>query len=163
MAAVTCLEGEAVWKAAEEGVWSRELAEAACGAIVEKPDGSMEEHCEKPALFSVEYRDGLRGSVLMLNGYVTDLAYAARHKNGTVEAAEFHCQGHGGVGHHAHFSYLSLNIEAMFVTGQPSYPVERTLLTSGMLEAALTSRYEGHRRLETDWLDVQYESYDQLR
>ena len=163
VAAVTCLEGEAVWQAGEQGVWSRELAEAACGAIVEKPDGSMEEHCENPALFSVEYHDGLKGSVLMLTGYVTDLAYAAHHKNGTVEAAEFHCQGHGGVGHHAHFSYLSLNIEEMFITGQPSYPVERTLLTSGMLEAALTSRYEGHRRLETDWLDVEYESYDQLR
>ena len=164
VAAVTFLEGDAVWKAAAAGVWSRELAEAACDTIDEKPDGRMEDHCEMPALFSVEYRDGLKGSVLMLNGYVTSLAYAARHKDGILEAAEFHCQSHGGGGSpHAHFSYLSLNIEEMFVTGQPTYPVERTLLTSGMLEAALTSRYENHRRLETDWLDVAYESYDELR
>ena len=63
---------------------------------------------------------------------------------------------------HAHFSYLGLNIEEMFVSGRPTWPVERTLLTSGVLEAALTSRYEGYRRLETDWLDVAYESYDEL-
>ena len=36
----------------------------------------------------------------------------------------------------------------MFLTGEAQYPVERTLLTSGILEAALTSRYEGYTRLE---------------
>ena len=48
----------------------------------------------------------------------------------------------------------------MVLTGKPTYPVERCLLTSGALEAALTSRYEGHRRLPTPWLDVQYTSFD---
>jgi len=161
--AVTCLEGDDVWRAADKGVWSRELAEAACATIPDKPSGSMEENCPNPALFSVEYRDGLRGSALMLNGYVTSLAYASRDTDGTVGAAEFYCQGHGAaVGAYAHFSYLGLNMEEMFLTGVPSYPVERTLLTSGVLEAALTSRYEGHRTIETDWLGVQYQSYDQL-
>jgi hypothetical protein len=51
----------------------------------------------------------------------------------------------------------------MFLSGQPAYPAERTVLTSGVLEAALTSRHEGHRRLETPWLNVAYTSYDALR
>jgi hypothetical protein len=162
VAAVTCLEGEAVWQAARDGRWSRALAEAACTAIANKPAGSMEEHCLDPALFLVEYRDGLRGSVLMLNGYVQDLAYAARVAGG-VEATEFHAQGHGAPdGPYAHFSYLSLNVEEMFVTGRPAYPVERTLLTTGALEAALTSRHLGHVRVETPWLDVAYRSYGHL-
>jgi hypothetical protein len=144
-------------------VWSRQLAEAACAAIPDKPQGSMEEHCRNPALFAVEYRDGLRGSALMLNGYVTDLAYAARLGDGSVEASEFHCQGHGGNGAHAHFSYLGLNIEEMFLTGVPAYPVERTLLTSGILAAAMDSRYAGHVRVPTDWLQIEYESYRELR
>jgi hypothetical protein len=161
--AVTCLEGEAVWQAARDGHWSRDLAEAACACIVNKPAGTMEEHCRNPAVFLLEYADGLRGAVLMLNGYVSDLAYAARVGN-RIQATEFYGQGHGGVaGAYAHFSYLSLNLEEMFLTGRPSYPVERTVLTSGVLEAALTSRYEGHRRLETPWLDVGYTSYDALR
>ena len=160
VAAVTCLEGEAVWKAAADGLFSLDLAEAACAEIENKPDGTMQEHCETPALFLVEYRDGFKGSVLMLNGYVTDLAYAGR-VDGQIEACEFYLQGHGGEsGAYAHFSYLSLNAEEMFVTGQPQYPVERTLLTSGILEAALDSRYRGHVRLETPWLDTSYRSYD---
>lgn len=154
--AVTCLEGDAVWQAAADGLWSRQLAEAACDRIADKPDGPMEDHCKEPALFLVEYADGFRGSVLMLNGYVHDLAYAASTPDG-IEATEFFLQGHGGAeGAYAHFSYLSLNIEEMFVSGRPTYPVERTLLTSGILEAALDSRHRGHRRLETPWLDVAY-------
>ena len=42
------------------------------------------------------------------------------------------------------------------VTGVPSTPVERTLLASGMLEAALISQREGGRRVMTDWLGVRY-------
>ena len=164
VAAVTCLEGDAVWRSAEEGLWSRELAEAACGAIEAKPEGRMEEHCENPALFIVEYRDGLRGAALMLPEYVHDLAYAAQAE-GEVVATEFFALGHGDreedkVVSHAHFSYLSLNVEEMFLTGQAQYPAERTLLTSGVLEAALDSRSAGHQRSETPWLDVAYRSYD---
>ena len=162
VAAVTCLEGEAVWRAAGEGVWSRDLAEAACACIEDKPEGGMEEHCKNPAFFLVEYRDGLRGGVLMLDGYVRDLAYAAR-VGGEIQATGVYLQGHGGEeGAYAHFSYLSLNVEEMFLTGSPSYPVERTLLSTGVLEAALTSRYEGHLRLETPWLEVAYRSYDRI-
>jgi hypothetical protein len=160
--AVTCLEGEAVWQAAKDGLWSYELAEAACACIENKPEGRMEDHCANPALFLVEYRDGLKGAILMLNGYVHDLAYAAR-TDGRIEACEYFCQGHGGPeGAYAHFSYLALNIEEMFLSGRATYPVERTLLTSGVLEAALTSRHEGYRRLQTPWLDVEYQSYDSL-
>jgi hypothetical protein len=119
----------------------------------------MEEHCQNPAVFIVEYHDGLRAAVLMLNGYVTDLAFAGR-ANGAIQASEFYLQNGAP---HAHFSYLSLNVEEMFVTGVPSYPVERTLLTSGILEAALDSRYRGHVRLETPHLDVKYRSYESLQ
>jgi hypothetical protein len=158
VAAVTCLEGDTVWQAAKDGLWSRELAEAACAPIENKPAGSMEEHCKNPALFLVEYRDGLRGAALMLNGYVTDLAYAGC-VGGVIQGTEFYLQNGEP---HAHFSYLSLNIEEMFVTGIPTYPVERTLLTSGVLEAALDSRYQGYIRLETPHLDVAYRSYENL-
>ncbi|HTE20819.1 MAG TPA: hypothetical protein VK689_20835 [Armatimonadota bacterium] len=63
---------------------------------------------------------------------------------------------------HSHFSYLSLNVEQMFLTGKATYPVERTLLTTGVLEAALESRYQGHVRVETPYLDVRYTSYERL-
>ena len=43
------------------------------------------------------------------------------------------------------------------LTGVPSWPAERTLLSSGVLEAALRSRTEGGNRLMTDWLAVRYQ------
>ena len=166
VAAVTCLEGEAAWAHGRgEGAWWRELAGAACATVIGdgRQEGDMEEHCDNPALFLMEYRDGFRGAVVMLNGYLSELAYASRRTGGEVESTWFKCQGHGGTeGAYAHFSYLGLNVEEMFLSGRPQYPVERTLLTSGVLEAALTSRYEGHIRLETPWLDVAYRSFDEL-
>lgn len=161
--AVTYYEGDAVWRAGDEGVYSLELAEAACAAIGEKPEGSMRDHCADPALFAIEYSDGTKGAVLMLNGYIKSLSYAAK-VDGQVQACEFTAQGHGGGdGAYAHFSYLSLNCEEMFLTGQPQYPVERTLLASGMLEAALDSRHRGCVRIETPWLDVRYRSYEDFK
>mgnify|MGYP001167950367 CR=1 FL=1 len=160
VAAVTCLEGNDVWQAAEEGRWSRELADAACAAIETKPDGPIEDHCNSPAVALIEYRDGLRGVALMLDGYVQDLAYAARVNGDRVVATEFFAQGHGDEdGPYAHFSYLSLNVEEMFLSGVATCPVERTLLTTGVLEAMLISRHEGHRRVDTPWLDISYECH----
>ena len=47
----------------------------------------------------------------------------------------------------AYSAALMENAEKMFMTGKAPYPVERTLLTSGMVEAALQGQVE--RRYET--------------
>ena len=156
VASVQCLEGEDVWKAADAGIWSRQLAEAACEPMEKKPDGSMEEHCGNPAAFLIEYRDGFKATVLMLNGYVSGFAFAGRVGD-EVQGTAFNLQGGEPF---AHFSYLSLNIEEMFVTGTPQYPAERTLLTTGILDAVMNSRYQGYKRIPTPYLDVTYRSYE---
>jgi hypothetical protein len=51
---------------------------------------------------------------------------------------------------------MSLNIQSMFLTGEPRYPAERTLLVSGVLDAVMNSRFQGHVRLETPQLSVAY-------
>ena len=52
-----------------------------------------------------------------------------------------------------HFSYLSLNVQKMFTTGEPQYPAERTLLATGAIDAVMRSRAAGHTVLETPWLE----------
>lgn len=155
---VQCLEGDEVWEARDRGQWSGELAEAACAPVEGKPAGSMQEQVEKPAVFLFEHADGLKTAVVMLDGYVNQFAYAGR-VGGVVQGSEFHLYPQE---HYYHFSYLDLNIQQFFLTGKAPYPPERTLLATGMIDAAMNSRHECHRRMETPWLKVAYRSYDQL-
>ncbi len=152
IAAVQCLEGDAVWKAGDTGIWSRELAQAA----VEEggtDGGAMEEQCETPAAFLIEYNDGFRATILQLNGFVREWVYAAR-VGGRMQTCELNAWGEP----YPSFSYLGLNIQQMFLTGEAQYPVERTLLVTGGLDALMNSRYQGHVRLETPQLDVAYQA-----
>ena len=152
--AVQCLEGDAVWAS---DAWDRDLCAAAVAHIEAKEDGDVREHCQNPALFLLEYADGLQAATLMLNGYTQGFGFAAR-RNGQVEGMRVLLPDSP----HPHFSYLSLNIQQMFLTGRPPYPVERTLLVSGVLEALLDSRYQGHERIETPHLQVTYQSYREM-
>jgi hypothetical protein len=52
---------------------------------------------------------------------------------------------------------LTEKIEEFLMTGKPPYPVERTLLTGGILDLVLESRVRGQKLLETPELDVSYE------
>ena len=152
---VHCLEGDAVWRGAEEGLYSRDLLDAAIGTMEVREAGTPEKHCDEPAVFLMEYVDGLKTATFILNGFTKGWAFAAR-RGDQVDAMETYLHD----APHPHFSYLSLNIHKMFLTGQPVYPVERTLLISGALEALLDSRHQGHIRVDTPHLDVSYASYD---
>ena len=53
IAAVRCIEGDAVWEAAEEGLWPRDLAAEAESRIAEVEPGRMEDNCVRPPCFSL--------------------------------------------------------------------------------------------------------------
>ena len=155
IAAVQCLEGEAVWKAGREGTWPRELAEAAEARVEPKERGRMEDNCENPTVFLLEYADGLRAATLILPGHLRGFGYAAR-VDGQVESTGYNPQ----TGLRQPFAYLGLNIQQMFLTGRPQYPVERTLLVTGALDSLMESRYRGHERIETPHLSVAYKPFE---
>ena len=155
IAAVQCLEGKAVWEAGEESTWSRELAAAAEACVEPKQAGRKEENCENPVVFLLEYADGFRAASLMLPGHLRGFGYAAR-VDGQVESTGFNRQGDRD----QPFSYQGLNLEEMFLSGLPQYPVERTLLVTGALNALMESRYLGHRRVETPHLKFDYRPFE---
>ena len=151
IAAAQCLEGESVWRAAERGLWSRELAAAAESRIHARKPGRMEDNCENPKVFLIEYRDGFRAAALLLPGHIGGFGYAARVE-GQIESAGLNRVADS----HQSFNSLALNIQRMFLSGRPQYPVERTLLVSGALEALMMSRHEGHTLIETPRLNIEY-------
>ena len=106
-----------------------------------------------PAAYFIEYRDGLKATLLMLNGAVKDFTFAARVKGAGVQSTQFFLSPEPNVTYSA---CLVRKIEELFETGRAPYPVERTLLVSGILESCLTSRLQGQKRLETPHLSVQY-------
>jgi hypothetical protein len=107
-----------------------------------------------PTAFLIEYRDGSRGTVLLLNGHVQDFTFAGRIKGEPKPApCLFYLPPPPGA---RYFDAQVAAIEKMLESGQPTYPVERTLLTTGMLEAAMESHYRRGSRVETAELDVHY-------
>jgi hypothetical protein len=166
--AVTCLEGDAVWEAGDKGVWSWTLLEHALGRSHTRNVGDIKQNTRDyipppgpatdaptrfrhPIAFVVEYVDGLRATVLILNGHVDDTTIAARISDpagggDSIVSTLMYLPAPPGA---CFFDPLVLRIEDFFRTHHPPYPVQRTLLTGGILDFALESRIRDHRRIET--------------
>jgi hypothetical protein len=96
----------------------------------------------------------LRASILELNGAVGAWTAAWRYQEGRrVESTQFWTQEARPA---AHFTLLLNAIEDMMLTGTPAWPVERTLLTSGMLDALLQSHVRGGAPIATPYLRFSY-------
>lgn len=165
--AVTCLQGDAVWKAGDDGAWSWELLEHALGRSQSRNAGNIRENCRRfpkpatwgfytkgPIAFQVEYADGLKATMLQLDGHVADETFAARvDGEKKPQSCLFWLPPPPGA---AFLEALSSHVETFLATGKPPYPIERTLLTSGILDYALESRANSSKRLETSDLDIRY-------
>ena len=151
--AVQVLEGDKVWKAAEEGRWSRSLLDAALAQGQQVTPGRPEEVVQRPVACLLEYNDGFKGAALALGGLVSEYLAAVKIK-GRSEPAATLC--YIPKENSNNFSPLVDSIARMFLTGKLDYPVERTLLTSGALCFLMDSWYQGQKRLETPMLKIRY-------
>lgn len=153
---VQFLDGNAIWNAVDSGVISKAALDAAFAAVPKTGQPDIRQD-DQAGVFLFEYTDGLRGAIFML-GCVHGTSVGLKLKNGPQPlgiAFDERTEPR-----HPHFAYLLKAIERMIHTGRPTYPVERTLLTSGILDRALTSRSKGGKRLETPELAISYEPVD---
>lgn len=159
---VQFLQGEGLWRAAEEGLWSPALAKSAMEAEIGSEGRSPRDLFENLAKrerwdldemhgILVSHRDGLRTTTLKIGSGDLGEQYApTRHDRWNIALEldgketplgfRFHT---GPWQNRCLFKALCHAIQAFFLGGMAPYPVERTLLTTGVLDAAMHSRLQG--------------------
>jgi len=159
VASVETLRGDAIWQAAKDGRWSRHLFEAALDAAprLRKSEPERFLRTAESAWFLIEYRDGLRATIAMANGVTDKFAFAAKH-DGKPQPVATHLALQDGFPT-LHFANQLRAIEALIHDGRSPLPIERTLLTTGVLHAALLSLHQD-KRIETPHLNIKYEPTD---
>ncbi|MBW3539082.1 MAG: hypothetical protein KY476_02315 [Planctomycetes bacterium] len=164
------LRGEAVWQAMQAGAWDKggwdpALFDAClCRSQTLAPPKRTFSHrfptadeipkmVPEPVVYRFQYTDGLKATMLLMNGLVQDFTFAARLIDRDEPLSTlFYLPPTPNV----HYSAVLMSkVEEMFLTGHAGTPVERTLLTSGVLSAAIQSLSSG-RRTETPHLSVRY-------
>jgi len=172
VAAIQGLRGDAVWTAMEAGSWESggwdpALFEAClCRTqTLTQPESYSDRHptpaqirewVKDPLAYRIEYKDGTKATMVMMNGLVGDFTFAARLK-GRAEPLStlFYLPPNPNV---VYSAALMSKAEEMFLTGKAPYPIERTLLTSGILAACVQSQATDQKRTETPHLSVRYQA-----
>jgi hypothetical protein len=168
---VQAYRGERFWEAYRQKVWPHDLMEAALsrshtltpareGFNHLLPSGDdMRRLVKNPVAYRYEHADGLMCTMLLMGGLVRDFNFAARIDG---RAEPFSTQMYlpmpdGRTTLANFFSPLAHNYEKMFLTGKPTYPVERTLLTTGLTHAGVESLHRNQERYQTPHLaDIRY-------
>lgn len=177
---VELLFGEAFEQARRQGRWSEDLVAAAQEAersmnAKRQPrptTGIFAPQKQPPATdppskaprssgshaISITYRDGLKATVLKIGNDADRWNFACRLTGETKPRATAYFNSPWG--NRGLFKALSHAIQHLFVHGQEPYPVERTLLTTGAVEAVMQSYAADGKVIETPHLQIAYQPRD---
>ncbi|MEZ6133056.1 MAG: hypothetical protein R3C59_30670 [Planctomycetaceae bacterium] len=170
--AMQALHGDSVWKAMEAGSWSgggwdpqlfeaclsrsQTLTQPATFSHRYPTTAQIREWVSDPIAYRFEYADGVKATMLMLNGLIGDFTFAARLKGESKPLSTlFYLPPTPNVTYSAS---LMSKAEESFLTGRSPYPIERTLLTTGLVEAGVRSLGTGQKRIETPHLNIRYQA-----
>jgi hypothetical protein len=154
---VQCLEHQDCWDFIKQNEWASRLFHEALSNSITLKEGEIEKLVANPTVFVIDYNDGLKAAAFLMTGLVEDFTVAV-DLEGEAKPFSVLMDLQNTKPHH-HFGCLVKNIEMMFETGKAPYPVERTMLTSGILDAELESRFQGYKKLDTPYLaNVRYQT-----
>lgn len=167
------LQKESVWKALQAGSWDRggwdmDLFQAClCRSHRMNPARKGYNHIYPtldaipklvntgPYAYRYRHTDGTRVTMLLIEGLVDDFTFAARLKGRKKPLSTLMYLPPREI---VNFFNPQVNaIERMFLTGKSTYPVERTLLTTGLTATGVESLYQGEKRLQTSHLNIHYQ------
>ena len=168
--ALQALRGEAVWQAMDQGSWaaggwnpqlfeaclcrSQTLAQAETNSHRHPTLRQIHEWVKDPIAYRFEYADGTRATMLFMNGLIGDFTLAAKLKDRDEPLSTlFYLPANPNI---AYSAALMAKAEETFLTGKSPCPIERTLLTTGLVEAGVRSLGLGQQRLETPHLAIRY-------
>jgi hypothetical protein len=168
---IKAYSGDAFWQAHSEEIWPRRLFEACLSRSHLLAPGragfnhtlpSIDEiraAVSDPWAYRYEHLDGLKCTMITLNGLIGDFCFAARlaDQDEPLSTQMYLPMPPAQTTLANFFSPQVHHIEKMFLGGGPSYPVERTLLTTGLTAAGLESTHCGGIRLDTPHLDIAYQ------
>lgn len=156
---VQAVTGDEIRKAELAGRWSSELFAAALKQLPGAPQDSDKWITKNnSAAYLLQHRDGLKSAVVMANGLARAQAIAVKLKGRAEPLATWFKLQNGAP--YGHFAYLVHAFEESIHSGRAAYPIERTLLTTGILDRVMQSLAQDGRRLETPELAVSYKSAD---
>jgi hypothetical protein len=172
VAALQALRGDSVWKAMRSGSWkaggwdpklfeaclcrSQTLAQASTYSHRHPTPEQMHAWVKSPVAYRIEYADGLKATMLLMNGLVGDFTFATRLAGKTDPISTlFYLPPAPNI---FYSSGLMAQAEEMFLTGKAPYPIERTLLTTGLVAAGMQSLASAEKRLPTPHLAVRYKA-----
>jgi len=164
--------GDRFWEACRQAVWPLDLMNAALARShtlapvragfndVFPTLDEMRRLARNPVAYRYEHEDGIKCTMMLMDGLVRDFNFAARLDGA---AKPFSTQMYlpmpdGRTTLANFFSPQVNNVEKMFLTGKAAYPVERTLLTTGLTAAGVDSLFAGQTRVETPHLAIRYQA-----
>ncbi|MCA8997208.1 MAG: hypothetical protein KDA80_09480 [Planctomycetaceae bacterium] len=162
---VQLLEGPEMLEAGNVGKWRTDLAIAAMQAELDQDYDEITLDGDYPLKHGLllEHADGLRSAVLSVGNSGTRWNFACEIAGRDVPFALKIYPGPWG--NRNLFRALSHSIQELFLTGKSPYPVERTLLATGVLDAAMHSHAEDGALVITPHLKLPYQpiNFDHLR
>ncbi len=156
---VQAVTGDEIRKAESAGLWSSELFAAALKQLPGAPQDSDKWITKNnSAAYLLQHRDGLKSAVVMANGLAKAQAIAVKLKGRAEPLATWFKLQNGAP--YGHFAFLLHAIEETIHSGRAVYPIERTLLTTGILDRVMQSLAQDGRKLESPELAVTYQPSD---
>ncbi len=161
---MTAWVGDDLVKAQKDPCWPTDLIAAACTAqrvpppTYQMPPYRDDDDVETPSVtWTLVHRDGLRvthfrqrenphgGFSVAIRRRGAEQIETVVPLTGTFESFV------------PHFACLAEVIENAFLTGQPPFPIQRTLLTTGSLEAMMRATQQSNQMLLTPQLEIGYQ------